>query len=395
MRPGMMKHMAAPSPLVRRACAALALALGCSSGRVSVEEPAVARLCTRVQQVPVTPARELPRTVVAASLRHPIGQGRNVVWCASLQLAWNKAVDLVGGPVKLEGTPALVDGLNERLVGEGDVDPAAALSIAGTIGDGVLDRVVAQLKGCFPGGAGPKLLSNVDPQTERDVVIYARMLAALPFEAPFEKIYIFWGDRTFDAFGIEEHKRETRRQGRQVLVHRYESPEDVVVELVTESRDDRLLLARVRPAATLLETCRRVVSRLSDRPDKMRRGDTLRVPAIRIAVRKSWENLTGRALENRRWERSWLHRCVQDVVFSLDEQGAALSADALLQFAWCMRRQRYIMEFNRPFLVMLLRKGSELPYLAIWIDNDELLSPASDGPWGRAADEEAPRPREE
>jgi hypothetical protein len=64
---------------------------------------------------------------------------------------------------------------------------------------------------------------------------------------------------------------------------------------------------------------------------------------------------------------------MQDIRFRLDEGGVALQTEARLR-GLCLPPRDLVC--NRAFLVLLLRRGSAVPYLAAWIENDEILVPA-------------------
>jgi hypothetical protein len=65
---------------------------------------------------------------------------------------------------------------------------------------------------------------------------------------------------------------------------------------------------------------------------------------------------------------------LQTIRFRLDERGAMLKSEAAMatksQSSTQMPRA-YI--FDAPFLILLERRSSARPYLAVWVDNPELL----------------------
>jgi len=62
----------------------------------------------------------------------------------------------------------------------------------------------------------------------------------------------------------------------------------------------------------------------------------------------------------------------QQIRFRLDEKGADLQSEAVADFFGSSPR---MFIFREPFLVLLLRRGAERPYLALWIANAEWLEP--------------------
>lgn len=109
-----------------------------------------------------SPASDPPagRTDVVLTTDAPIREGRNVLWCATIQLAWDAAADAVGKDGRLEvGPPAPADvvaALNLRGFPHSDLDKASTLVVSGLVRDGVLERLAQAWKAKFPGEAPPR-----------------------------------------------------------------------------------------------------------------------------------------------------------------------------------------------------------------------------------------------
>ncbi len=51
----------------------------------------------------------LKQTVVVSTLDEPIPEGKNAVWCATFQMAWNRlAADVVREPIRIAGAEEVV-----------------------------------------------------------------------------------------------------------------------------------------------------------------------------------------------------------------------------------------------------------------------------------------------
>lgn len=68
---------------------------------------------------------------------------------------------------------------------------------------------------------------------------------------------------------------------------------------------------------------------------------------------------------------------IQSVRFRLDEYGAILKSQAagVVKCAVKQRKKPRQFVFDKPFLILLERKGAGQPYFALWVDNAELLVP--------------------
>ena len=176
-----------------------------------------------------------------------------------------------------------------------------------------------------------------------------------------------FGGRKVQTFGINQLLSEQEnevRAARQILVYDYRNEADFIVKLKTRSESDRLILAKIAPAATLAQTVRAVQTRLeAASPEAMVRRSDLRIPVLDFDVTKCYGEL---------FERGWVG---QQIRFKLDETGAVLKSEGLGATALSQE-----LIFDRPFLVMLQRTGASNPYFALWVANAELLVPAGATP---------------
>ena len=61
----------------------------------------------------------------------------------------------------------------------------------------------------------------------------------------------------------------------------------------------------------------------------------------------------------------------QDVMFKLDRRGAEVRSESGVYEA---SESTYFV-FDRPFLVVMKKRGAEHPYFVMWVDNAELIVP--------------------
>lgn len=315
-------------------------------------------------------ARDLPGTVVTPHLECPIADNTNVLWCATFQIAWNQLYDLLGGPIPDKAESDMVALLNQRRVTGDDLDEASYVALAGyaTGGpDDIFERIGTALTEKFSGIAQPDLLTDLPPLGRTDWVAYAYLFKALPFEFAFTRNRN-WGmafsGRKVQTFGINQllpQEKDEARMARQVHVYDYHE-DDFIVELLTASKSDRLILAKVRPAPTLAETVRAVQARLDQAaPKGMAKYSDLRIPILDFDIKRHYGELR---------HIGW---ATQQIRFKLDETGAVLKSEAITVSA-CSQE----LVFDRPFLVLLQRVDARNPYFALWVANAELLVPVDE-----------------
>jgi hypothetical protein len=174
------------------------------------------------------------------------------------------------------------------------------------------------------------------------------------------------------AFGFETHRKEKQqRAAAQVTIYDYKDENDFVVELKTQSSGDRLILAKVHPDSTLHQTIAQVAHRLQTPGAPPENGTRMSVPLFNFRLLKDYDELVGTYIQ-----------CVQGPIvmakqlvrFKLDETGAKLKSEAVVVTSDLMKPVPQLI-FDKPFLILMERKGATHPYFALWVDNPELLVP--------------------
>ncbi len=194
---------------------------------------------------------QLKDTQLVAHPDAPLDPTRNVLWCGTLQLAWNKAVELVGEKLHFKDQPPVVDLLNQQDFIESDLDPASYVAIADFERNHVEDEIRAALQKTFGGAASPELIPPVptNPHPD-DFVAYAYLYKNLAFANPFaENDPLPFGDVPVRNFGWTKNADIADRLSNdvfeQVLIYDYKSEDDFVITLTTNSPQDELILAKV------------------------------------------------------------------------------------------------------------------------------------------------------
>jgi hypothetical protein len=310
----------------------------------------------------------LKETVFSARFDEPMNPRKNLLWCATFQLAWDAFGR--GADIKLDGSPELERSLNRHLVSASDIDEASYIAMAGFGRDKILDRVRAALKEKF-GATGSLLPSNV---RDIDILAYAYLYKNLEFATPFKELEPrAWGNEIVKVFGItnEGDARVNRERRKQVKVLHYASDADFVIELLTQSGDDRLILARRPPARTLQETVTAVLQTLGPASDT-NDDEPLIVPQADFDLTHRFSELEGRRLLNKGLEEYVIGAAVQNIRFRLNEKGAQLKSEAALVAAGCGPRKVRVFDLCAPHLLMILRRGAQNPMFAMWRADAEL-----------------------
>jgi hypothetical protein len=330
---------------------------------------------------------DLKDTELVAHPDVPLDPARNVLWCGTLQLAWNEAIRLVGEKLQFIQQPPVVDLLDREDFTRADLDPASYVAIADFERNHVEDEIRAALEKTFHGDASPELIppAPLDPGRD-DFLAYSYLFKNLAFAQPFEENDpLVFGSAQVKNFGFIQNRDGLSYEiFEQVGIYDYQSPDDFIVTLAPKEKGDQLILAKITPGKTLDATITAVLARMTaDKREDATRNDLLAVPKLNFDLRKDFRELEGLTLKpglNARVKNLMTSSVKQLVRFQLNEKGAVLKSEAVVAMAGAMMNETppkvHRMIFDRPFLILMKRTDSTRPYFAMWVGNASLLMPA-------------------
>lgn len=334
-------------------------------------------------------AEQLAATIVVPCIGQPLDQGKNVVWCSTFQLVWNEACRYAGGNIHLDNEPPAVATLNRKEADLADLDAGSCVLASGLVQDNVVQKIREELQRKFHDTASPDLLNELEPSLPSDGwLAYAYLFRKLTFEHPFQRLSepLIFGDKPVMAFGMKRDAPPKQKMAveNQILVWDYKTKDDFIVELMPEDKSERILLAKITPCATLEKTIDTARARAAD-DGKTRYGmmfgsnDTLIVPVLNFDLRREYRELKGKKIiTSGPLQDSPVIAALQTIRFRLDERGVLLKSAAAMAAKCAASKddpRSYV--FDAPFLILLERRSATQPYLAVWVDNPELLAKAA------------------
>jgi len=332
---------------------------------------------------------DLKDTLLVAHPEMPLIKSRNVLWCGTLQLAWNKAIDLVGEKLHFTSQSPVADLLNQQTFTGTDLDPASYVALADFERNNVEDEIRAALEKTFLGAASPELIPPKPPNPgPDDFVAYAYLYKNLSFANPFlDNDPLTFGDQPVQDFGFINHKDALSSDAfGQVQIYDYKSEDDFIIKLKTKSPDDELILAKIAPGKTLQATMDEALHRIvGNKPVLANKEDQLAIPKFNFDLRKDFGELEGLILQPspaaRIKNKLRISKAEQLVRFQLNEKGAILKSEAVIVMRTLAMapspNKPHLMIFDKPFLILMKQTHSDHPYFALWIGNASLLVPAT------------------
>jgi hypothetical protein len=368
------------NPRGRNRCIVLAFILGLALAAFVVWWFFLRTVVTTIAATFDGTSDQLQRTVIVPTLDTPMPEGKNEIWCASFQLAWDKLRNNVAKePIQLDQNQELADRLNNAAVSEVDLPTGASYSAAGFDRDGIQDKIRSDMKRLFPG-------SPVDLPEPRGVTAYGFLRTCVKFKRPYfehKNGFRFSGAENVAGFGFSREQEGGFKPVREQVGVLYVTFQDELrenelttcaVDLCVDSQPNQIVLARLPRGATLGETLT-AHEKLATAPTatmERRRftpTDHLRVPNMNWRIAHQFRELLDCNLLNQSVHGLPITAAAQVIEFSLDRSGAELRSESLLKVA-ASPRDFY---FDRPFLLFVKKRDANRLFFVMWVDNDELL----------------------
>lgn len=312
-------------------------------------------------------------TDMVAVTDRAMGRGRNVLWCATMQMAWDEAAGHFGRPLRVKPACQLADSLNRQPFDRRWVDEASVFTASGLVNEGVLDKIDAGVRG--KSGRRSVLLEDMRKTlSPADLVFFAALDKDLKFPTPFGKLGRWQvGERKLPWFGFTPDAENTAPLHRQTRVHHYGTGSDFVVELVSKESGDQFLLAKLPVAPkTPEDVIGSVLKHLQKDAPQADGADLLAVPNVNVMQTTSFTELHGKTVVG---TNRFIREACQSIEFLMDEKGVRLHSEAEISFG-CAAHPRIkprLMILDPPFAIVMKRRNAPRPYFMAWMANADLL----------------------
>ena len=345
--------------------------------------------CSKASESAPPAITKVERTAISPYLEAQLDTANNTLYCAPFQMAWSKMRNqVIKEDIRLSDNPLAARQLNRQLLGNDDVSSGSYVAEAGVSSQELVERINRGLREKFGDQGGESFQMPQTATGERSIIAYACLHKNLEFRTEFEKLttpvpFQANGSSTpVLAFGIESFsysKRLHEKLATQIDVFDYRNDNDFILSLTSKSDDDQIILAKVKPGRSLLDTYQSVAKRIvNGKKTNIWENEALKIPKIDFDLSHSFPELEGKRLLNSSWDGWLIAKAVQDTRFKLDEKGAVLKSRA---FFMAMKGEApapgdakpRMFIFDKPFLIYLKQKTGKYPYFALWVNNPELM----------------------
>jgi hypothetical protein len=333
---------------------------------------------------PLLPADNLKETDILPYAANPITPGRNYVYCATFQIAWEEMQKtLASGPIQLKDDPVMAVELNRNSFDRANLSPKSYLAMGGRTDQEIVKKIRQAMADKFPDAT----LTVLEPAADTVLYVYAYLAKSAKFREAFDRLKTPLSFKTATkasqvaAFGVEEIEESSPR-GRvlckQISILDYQSDDDFIISLNTTSEVDQIILAKITPEATLQATIAAVEGRIrnSTIPEYEREPqirECLMIPVISFGIERVYRELADKTLLNPGLESLSIGEARQGIRFRLDEWGATLESSSMEAIESKMPEKPRRFVFDKPFLILFKEKSKPAAYFAVWIETPELL----------------------
>jgi len=330
----------------------------------------------------------LNQTSIVPTIDSPCTKNRNVIWCSSFQLAWNRMKDdVIRAPVEVVDAEELAARLNFAEQTAGDLEPDSVYAAAGRINQGIIGTIQKDMAAKFPSHSVPDFsdFANIP----EGILAYSYLIANVPFKYPYRQHkyeFIFTDsngvETNVDAFGVWGYGSQYKRMRRQAEILYYQQDDnfqmkEFAIDLCRHSEPYQVVVAVVEPKDSLAQTLNYIHNQIADfkQTDNYKKriflggADVLKVPEMFWEIDHRFDELIGKIITNANPSMPILE-AKQWIKFKLDRYGAMLESESTIGVGASGRD--FI--FDRPFLVYMKKRDSEQPFFAMWVDNAELLN---------------------
>jgi hypothetical protein len=295
-------------------------------------------------------SKSLRQTAVVATLDSLLPENKNVIWCATFQMAWDRLKqDIIGEPIQLLGAEELANRLNAGQFAAGSIEDNSYYAVAGTVKDGIIKQIQKEMAKRFPSEPVPTF-EGTDYVLPGATLAYACLNVDVAFAHPYyvlAKAFDFQsstGEQTsVTAFSTQAKERpadyqQVRDQVEILYCTNRESPdtEEFAVDLSKQTQPYQVILARMPRPNTLGEAVQAMQSKTAEFKksryyEDLRRlqfRDAIIVPDVFYKLTHHFDDLLGKHLGNPKWSGYFIADAMQQVDFTLSRTGVILKSRA-------------------------------------------------------------------
>lgn len=323
-------------------------------------------------------AKELKKTDVMPHIEAVIPKGRSVIYCSTIQLAWNELInEVIRKDIHIDDGPDWVINLNKQIGSKNDISERYYVAKAGFVYDGIVEKINGELEARFNKSYEPSI-----PVTDSGIIAYAYLFKNFSFSQEFEpnQYLNFNKEKGVKAFGLtaEYNPQSENLNTSEYFLYDYKNDDDFILQLQFKNSDEEIYLAKVNPGKSLYETYQKATKRInSDTRSDLKADDKIKIPVLEYKIEKGFDELIGKRFTDSKNDPYFFTMVRQMIRFEMNEKGVVLESEAEA-IAEAVEEPEFenvpkLLYFDKPYLIILREKNAENPYFLMWVNNSELM----------------------
>jgi hypothetical protein len=298
-------------------------------------------------------------------LRVPIQENVNIVYTVGFQLGWDYLKKMAGEKIMMKPAPEILQDLNNAPGSFRDISRGSSIGLAGSPGYGVASQFGFQFSQKFP--EDDTLLTDLD-SVRSAIVGYAYKNTTYGFRLPYYANALQLQDRLVDCFGIGS-EGALNHWGNWVTVHDFQDPDNWVASISSDTLTDRLVIAKIsEPHPLMLRNIYDVQHRMEfNQTPGLQTGDRLIIPAFHFETHERYPILENVPLQN-----AYFNGLPIETALHLFRIGIG-DPNNQSGFKPDWNAEGREMVADKMFLLMVWEKEAPYPWLAMWIENSQLM----------------------
>jgi len=296
------------------------------------------------------------------------------IYCATMDIMWNKFNQHLGEEPQTYIQNSTIELLN-KVVDENyqvPIEDKYIVANSGLVKDSIIQTINSELQHKFgiqwnfPNGLSDYALISYS-YLKKDVKFYYDLDDHFYDQSFNNKVNV-------DYFGIKEG--DPKHNLKNILIHDYKNSDDFIVQLNCKDSLDEIYFAKIPSESNLFDTYNSVLNRLKlKNVEIFNGGDILKIPYIKFDTTANYREIEGVKFKNSLIDGKSFQQISQRINFDLNPQGIKLESivESIIDFADFENPPPRILAFNKPFLIIMKRKGFENPYFMYWVSGTEFM----------------------
>lgn len=351
----------------------------------------------------VTKDSEAPKISVSAKTV-PEGQyigsdyKGNYIYAAAMNLAWNELNENVINEkvqLKTEDKDALLtlQKLNNPTFTRNDLDEKSYYIKSG-YGQKTIEAINSEVKTKFPEKSFGDLQLKL---AVTDIIAYAYFLKQVEYLNPFKEDKVLfianndpdfvpdqkYKNATMEPFVYSQVKGfivEDKKQRENVKILKYWNDDRFIISLQLKDDSDELYIAKGfydKTPDNLVKQLNQYANESMKTAEVMTSQDVFQMPLLAFDYHREFPEMIGQALANKDFEKYLISQMFENIKFKMDFKGARVENEAAVIATTTAfyepPSERKQLILDKPFWVIMKRKGSLNPYFILKVENTEFM----------------------